>query len=173
MGREIKRVRLDFDWPIKTIWPGYMIHLCMDQIQYCIGKEKSHDEACDACRRVAKLSGVKILSYNCPNFRFDPLEGPGWQMWETVTEGSPISPVFATPEELGRWLADNHASAFGNIEATYENWLAMIMKSGWSPSAVIYQGQKNVIESGVQYMAEMEKEDPCLNLGQKTNPAGE
>ena len=34
--------------------------------------------------------------------RSEPPTGPGYQIWETVSEGSPISPVFATPEELAR-----------------------------------------------------------------------
>lgn len=34
----------------------------------------------------------------------EPPIGEGYQVWETVTEGSPISPVFATTEELERWL---------------------------------------------------------------------
>jgi hypothetical protein len=29
-----------------------------------------------------------------------PPEGEGWQLWETVSEGSPITPVFPTPEGL-------------------------------------------------------------------------
>ncbi|VVB50621.1 Uncharacterised protein [uncultured archaeon] len=56
-------------------------------------------------------------------------------MYETCTEGTPISPAFATPEELAHWLADNGASAFGDMTATYEQWLATC-KSGWAPSAV-------------------------------------
>lgn len=33
-----------------------------------------------------------------------PPVGDGWQFWTTVTEGSPLSPVFATSEELVDWL---------------------------------------------------------------------
>ena len=33
-------------------------------------------------------------------------------MYETTSGGTPISPAFATSEELARWLADNNASAF-------------------------------------------------------------
>lgn len=50
-----------------------------------------------------------------------------WQMYETVTEGTPISPVCDSPESLARWLADNKAPlAFQTT--TYENWLKMILK---------------------------------------------
>lgn len=45
-------------------------------------------------------------------------------MYEDTSEGTPISPPFATPEELARWLTDNNASAFGGMTATYEQWLA-------------------------------------------------
>lgn len=33
-----------------------------------------------------------------------PPEGPGWQLWETVSEGSPISPVFPNEAAFGRYL---------------------------------------------------------------------
>jgi len=33
-----------------------------------------------------------------------PPEGPGWQVWETVSEGSPISPVFAKKQDLREYL---------------------------------------------------------------------
>lgn len=56
-------------------------------------------------------------------------------MYETTSEGTPISPSFSTPEELARWLAENNASAFGGEGATYEQWLR-VCKGGYAPSAV-------------------------------------
>lgn len=56
----------------------------------------------------------------------EPPVGEGYQMWETTSEGSPISPVFASPEELARWLADNKASWFGDATATYDQWMSLI-----------------------------------------------
>lgn len=75
------------------------------------------------------------------------------QMYESTSEGTPISPVCKTPEELARWLADNNASAFANETATYEQWLATI-KRGWAISAVGQVG-KGLI-SGVAALAEAE-----------------
>lgn len=46
----------------------------------------------------------------------DPPVGAGWQMWETTTEGSPISPVFTTIEELTLWL-DKEASPASRVVA--------------------------------------------------------
>ncbi len=74
-------------------------------------------------------------------------------MYEDTSEGTPISPAFATPEELARWLADNNASAFGGMTATYEQWLATC-KSGWAVSAVMEVGpQGGKMMSGVEAMA--------------------
>lgn len=89
--------------------------------------------------------------------REDPPAGEGWQMWETTSEGSPISPVFASPEELARWLADNKASTFGRMTADYETWLKMIVGSGWAPSVVT--SQETGIVSGVEAAAEWKKNE--------------
>lgn len=71
-------------------------------------------------------------------------------MYETTTEGTPISPAFLTPEELARWLADNKASSFGNMTATYEQWLATI-NVGSAPSAM-FSPQTGLV-SGVEATA--------------------
>lgn len=71
-------------------------------------------------------------------------------MYETTSEGTPLSPAFKTAEELAHWLADNGASAFGSDTATYRQWLAMIGK-GWAMSMVIDNG---VMKSGVEFAAE-------------------
>lgn len=63
-----------------------------------------------------------------------------WQMYENTTEGTPKSPVMESPEDLARWLADNHASSFGRMTATYEQWLIMI-GMGSALSAVVVGGQ--------------------------------
>lgn len=36
--------------------------------------------------------------------RREPPSGEGWQVWETVSEGSPVTPVFPTAESLARQL---------------------------------------------------------------------
>ena len=76
------------------------------------------------------------------------VERTHYQMYETTTEGTPISPVMENPEVLARWLADNNASAFANMGATYDQWLAMITGGGYAPSAVIIPGEG--IVSGVE-----------------------
>jgi hypothetical protein len=58
-----------------------------------------------------------------------------YMMYEDTSEGTPISPAFATPEELARWLTDTGASAFGGITASYESWLR-VANGGFALSAV-------------------------------------
>lgn len=61
--------------------------------------------------------------------REDPPAGDGWQVWETVSEGSPISPVFATAEEVVRWLVD----VGGYSEAGARGFVC----AEWAPSGII------------------------------------
>lgn len=77
-------------------------------------------------------------------------------MYETCTEGTPISPAFITCEELARWLTDNEASSFGTRTASYEQWLDMCQR-GWAMSAVV--DETGGLVSGVEYSPERVKED--------------
>jgi hypothetical protein len=61
--------------------------------------------------------------------RTEPPMGEGWQLWETVSEGSPDSPVFATPEELADWCAAN-AEPFHGMSWTRGQWLNNIVEPG-------------------------------------------
>lgn len=62
-----------------------------------------------------------------------------YMMYENTSEGTPISPAFATPEELARWLADNKASIFGGDTADYDTWMRVI--KGSSPMLVFTPGE--------------------------------
>lgn len=73
-----------------------------------------------------------------------------FMMYETWTEGTPISPSFSTPEELARWLADNGASSFGSMTASYDQWLATIREG----SAYSMIADSKGMRSGVEFNAE-------------------
>jgi hypothetical protein len=215
MGREVRRVPLDFDWPQGETWSGYvmpesleektcgdcvngstaarawvehMAHLCLmlddDRRSQAMGRplhpylqdigHYSRDgrpsadiaefgtglagreggpvghDAIDRWRATEKLITAAGLDPDvwgiCPTCAghgsvevypgqraeaeawepSDPPTGDGWQMWQTTSEGSPMSPVFATPEELARWLAVTGASMFGSTTASYEQWLKIV-----------------------------------------------
>ena len=74
-----------------------------------------------------------------------------YQMYEDTTEGTPISPVMETPEELARWLADNSASSFGSSTATYEQWLSMIHAG--SALSLVFDSEHGM-RSGVESISE-------------------
>jgi len=118
MGRELKRVPLDFSWPQGKIWYGYSASLC---------KDGDYGFTCEECKEFAKLKNIPMTTYDCPNFDkyLGPPDGEGFQLWETTSEGSPNSPVFKTLDELCEWCAEN-ATTFGRNKATKEQWLQML-----------------------------------------------
>ena len=136
MGREIKRVPMDFDWPMDKIWSGYLMSRCVD--------------SCEDCHKVAKIIGIPYIDdSSCPQFPdFGPPKGEGYQLWETTSEGSPMSPVFETPEELAEWLEFNKASSFAKMTCSYDEWLDFIKGPGWALSCVM---DNTGIHSGVCY----------------------
>jgi hypothetical protein len=235
MGRKVRRVPLDFEWPLDKVWEGFLsphyaqcpdctngstiahdyfstcirlllmadsdsrrgrVHpyfgamglfpdqpaepekmaelarpLLGDRYDVCVlGIHDAINQWC-AEKKILESLGLPGDWGHCPtcdgsNIHPDhreayeawektpPPEGDGWQMWETCSEGSPISPVFETPEELARWLADTNASAFGSEGASYDNWLGMI-REGWAASAC---ADSQGLRSGVEMIGGLERE---------------
>ena len=194
MGRELKRVALDFDWPIDKVWDGFLNHhykkcphcsggysasydalkghinalmwdraaledaniasittfLCGRSPHAPFGHDSS--DAYMAIVKLGELAGLPEEWATCSHCRgegvdpaakeaydtwqaTEPPAGPGYQIWETVSEGSPISPVFATPEDLARWMAGRPWGA--DSGSSYNSWLAFIQGPGWAASMVI------------------------------------
>ncbi len=104
------------------------------------------DSVCPTCKGEGHTWSSEEAKQRAESWeREDPPVGEGYQLWETVSEGSPISPVFATPEELASWLVDNpHGIDEGT---TFEQWMAFIAGPGWAPSFV---GTSAGLLSGVQ-----------------------
>jgi hypothetical protein len=111
MGREIKRVPLDFNLPIDEIWPGYL--------RRCGNWEC---EGCEDCNPV------------------EPPAGEGWQLWTTTNEGSPMSPVFADAESLAQWMS-REPCGFAGSRITLEDARRFVNGPGWSPSMVVRDGK--------------------------------
>ncbi len=65
--------------------------------------------------------------------REEPPAGSGWQVWETVSEGSPVSPVFTHRESLVEHLVKE-----GYTRKAAENFT----KTGFAPSGVIVGGRE-------------------------------
>lgn len=82
-----------------------------------------------------------------------PPKGEGYQIWETVSEGSPISPVFATPEELARHMEGRKWGA--DDGQTYDTWMRFIQGPGWAPSliatdGIVFEGVEGVTMRGTE-----------------------
>lgn len=69
----------------------------------------------------------------------EPPTGEGWQVWETVSEGSPISPVFADREALIQWLM-SPAYTWGTSRPLTRSQAEAFTESAWAPSGVIIDG---------------------------------
>ena len=77
-------------------------------------------------------------------------EATWFQLWETVSEGTPVSPPFATKEELADHLAA-HGDDWGASEGK-GGWgkdmaYKFVMGDGWAPSLVVMDGR---VMSGVE-----------------------
>jgi len=81
---------------------------------------------CSMCKGEGVLyesEEIKILSENWKET--EPPSGEGFQLWENCTEGSPVSPVFKTLDELCEY-AEKNCTTFGSSKATKEDWMKML-----------------------------------------------
>jgi hypothetical protein len=83
--------------------------------------------------------------------RTEPPTGEGWQMWETVSEGSPVSPVFATAEGLAQWLTTPEG---GEMAGPSRRPMTIsqargFVGAGWAPSGFINAGG---VHDGAEYV---------------------
>ena len=141
-GRELAN-REGFDWrfSVKYHLTGYgdeaVVHpFYVAEDESVAVRDEDHLAELLAAKHVTERPDP--LDY-MPDFSDRDPASLGWCMYETCSEGTPISPVLGSPEELARWLADNGASAFGYSTATYEQWLN-VCRGGWAPSMVAMPG---------------------------------
>ncbi len=69
-------------------------------------------------------------NYGCAIMpQWSEAERSHYQMYESTSEGTPISPVMESAESLACWLADNNVTIFANIKTSYEEWLSIIERN--------------------------------------------
>lgn len=237
MGRELKRVPLNFEWPINKVWKGFQNPHYEGHCKNCpdcngrgstLAKQRLDDlvsllmlssddaargkvhpyfetaplfdtrgiavsqdiaeltgglagrphrqpfghDACDrwsASRKIIASAGLKKSWGTCKRCKGEgsvwdapenkrraarwrskqPPNGKGFQIWENVSEGSPVSPVFAAPEELADWMCCHDDSVTRGT--TREQWLRFINGPGWAPSMM---SSANGCVPGVQAVAD-------------------
>jgi hypothetical protein len=81
----------------------------------------------------------------------EPPTGPGYQLWETVSEGSPVSPVFKTPAQLANWIIVWGGDLDGK-NTPYDDLVKWIKKDGVSVGTFITTGDGKMV-SGVEAAA--------------------
>lgn len=172
MGREVRRVPPHWDHP-KAMFPygeGYQ-PMFDETFEHAVAEweaEKKKFKSDPKEQAKAKKYGYTTYEEYAGDAPDHPEyyrpwkdeEATWYQLWETVTEGTPVSPPFATPEELIDYLAKNgdfsdqrdcepenrarQLMIFGRAKSTpgwgYERAKAFV-EAGWAPSGMIRGGQ--------------------------------
>lgn len=83
----------------------------------------------------------------------EPPAGEGWQLWETVSQGSPISPVFPDSEGLAVWLTTPAACWRAMKTPMTLEQARGFVSAGWAPSMVAMGG---VVQDGAHFVGSEE-----------------
>lgn len=181
MGREIRRVPPQWDHPVTERQNG--------QQGYQPMFDRTYEQACaewlaDFDRiRNGGAKGYEIECYPggvchwaSENIAPEPSyyrpweddEATWWQLWETVSEGTPVSPPFETDEDLICYLAE-HGDFWDQRRCHEPGWVTLwggmpgvsgwgrdraekfVRGAGWAPSMVVDSGQ---VKSGVNFVNE-------------------
>lgn len=101
---------------------------------------------CGTCKGHARIEAFKGQRKAAKKWKpLQPPKGDWWQLWETVSEGSPITPAFPTAMALANHifyspqLLGSSGHAFADLAAAKE-W---VEKDGWTPSLVLAKRKEN------------------------------
>lgn len=158
MGREIRRVPLGWQHPRATLYGKDNGLQPLHDETYASAARQWLDD-CIAWEngthpRIREDASVKDTcpywwdyAGPPPNEEYYRPEWPatavlGWAMYENVTEGTPVSPTFATAEGLENWLVDQGHS---------RNAAARFMQLGYASSFVMTIGENGAarMDSGI------------------------
>ncbi len=177
MGREVRQIPKDWQHPKgKVSWSNEPEHIPLfDGYDAALSEwEETKKEWDTEIRKSEEYMFSAMLKHKADGGTFEDWHGekprlysefpeigsyvPDWpskerthyQMYETTSEGSPISPVMESPEALARWLTDHEASSLADRTATYEQWLR-ICGGGHAPTMIgTIKDEKREIQSGVE-----------------------
>ena len=81
---------------------------------------------CVRCNGSGKIWPTPEIKQQCDAWKeTEPPTGEGYQLWEDCSEGSPVSPVFSTLDDLCAW-AEINATTFASFTATADEWKEML-----------------------------------------------
>jgi hypothetical protein len=116
-------------------------------------ERQGYPTTCDVCKGEGHSWPSEEARLAYENWKKEePPTGDAYQIWETVSEGSPISPPFLVPNALAAWMAATYPR-----DGTQEQWLKFIHGPGWSMSMVVENGK---VMSGVEAITEREESEP-------------
>lgn len=104
------------------------------------------DDTCPTCKGHGSLEKYEGQRTEAEAWEpTDPPKGDGWQLWETVSEGSPVSPVFADSDGLAAWMSDPERGTRWVPQEVAAKFIA----DGWAPSFV--SNPQTGVVSGVEW----------------------
>lgn len=110
------------DWSILSGFDGPDSYSCIR----AEAKRRGYKMRCPYCKGEGLLWDKpenKRLAHRWK--KMHPPKGEGYQLWGTTNEGTPMSPVFETLDELCEWLEPN-VTTFGYNKTSKENWKKML-----------------------------------------------
>lgn len=163
MGREIRMVPVKWKHPkdgrqYKALYDDYVgvLKYYKDDVEQFIrhmteviekGKTKIYD--IEYTDREEVYDNLTEAGINPPNIRDYMPSGPWYQLFETVSEGTPLSPAFSTKEELVEWLTNN--DDYWGHRWSREQAEGMV-KTEWVPSGVVQNGTFYNAEESAEFL---------------------
>ena len=140
MGRELRKVPANWEHPKKDNGSYQPMHneFYGDVLHEWIKENEewengSHPDLIAHPEYKEEYPFWAMYNGDCPNYKYyqtkkyKPEELTHIQLYETTTEGSPLSPIFKADEleKLCEWAAEN-ATTFASFKATKEQWFKML-----------------------------------------------
>jgi len=147
MGREIRRVPPNWEHPMeanrysgkmeyKPLYDDDFATAASTWMRDCIAWDNgTHEDLQESPERKTEYPFFWQWSSSPPDDDYyrpawTPEEATAYQVYETVSEGTPVSPVFATLDDLIAWLIGQGHS---------EHAARAFAETGWAPSMVVYR----------------------------------
>ena len=128
MGREVRPVALDWEHPrepgtYSDGTPRFVPLFSREDLRHRLEWRAEHPDDEDEQEPVDLSEYMPEIPEGTPY---------GWCFYETVTEGTPVSPVFATKDELAAWLSSPEAGR----DRMPPDFAAKFVAQGWAPTFV-------------------------------------
>lgn len=114
---------------------GYLLGSDSYQVNQAILKAAGLPEEWGWCKTCGGTGEVATAEQKAARDAWEQTESPtgeGWQLWETVSEGSPTSPVFATADELATWMSQPERGRDWQPFPSAQKFVT----AGWAPSFI-------------------------------------